>query len=504
LDKLIIDQTYDEQVRVAVINEAGQLQQIMIEKVNRQICKGNIYVGRVQHIEKSLNAAFVDIGLSKAGFLPLDGISVVDDQTVSKSVDVRVGDLIAVQVLKDSRGQKGPMLTANISLSGHFVVLVPYATQACIGVSKRIGPPAERKRLRTIIEEMNLPEGVQIIVRTASIDQGLQDIKKDIKNLLKLWKMIQAKVHAAKGIELIYEEGSTIYKALKNFYTREVEVVLVEGDELHKTTRKFMKSLLPTHVARVRSWQGSEPAFCRFKLDEQLEQILRPKVNLPSGGNIVIQQTESMCTVDVNSAQARTPNAILETNLEAADEVARQIRLRNIAGIIAIDFIEVETQSEEEIYQRFKAACKVDKAKLNMARINEFGVLMLTRQRTELGLSESHMMTCPHCLGYGSVQSFDTLTFHILKALERAGLQRNISGKNIQLVLHPITGDHLSNQKRHELVSIEKSFNTNIHIVYDSALELSQYKIEIKAAEHYDVHHPQWTKKVPMVKNLSS
>jgi ribonuclease E len=481
LDKLIIDQTYDEQVRVAVINEAGQLQQIMIEKVNRQICKGNLYVGRVQHIEKSLNAAFVDIGLNKAGFLPLDDISVVDDQTLSTPIDVRVGDLVAVQVLKDSRGQKGPMLTANISLSGHFVVLVPYANQACIGVSKRIGPPAERKRLKTIIEEMNLPEDVQIIVRTASIDQELQDIKKDIKSLLKLWKMIQEKVHAAKGIELIYEEGSIIYKALKNFYTRDIEAVFVEGDELHKTTKKFMKSLLPTHVSRVLLWKESKPAFYHFKIDEQLEQILRPKVALPSGGNIVIQQTESMCTVDVNSAHAHAPNAILETNLEAADEIARQIRLRNIAGIIAIDFIEVETACEEEIYQRFKAACKVDKAKLNMARINEFGVLMLTRQRTELGLSDSHMMTCPHCLGYGSVQSFDTLTLHILKALERSGLQKNISGKNIQLVLHPIAGDYLLNQKRHILVSIEKLFSTHIHIVCDSSLDLSQYKIEIKA-----------------------
>lgn len=501
MDKIIIDQIYDEQVRVAVINESGQLQQIVIEKVNRQICKGNVYVGRVQHIEKSLNAAFVDIGLSKAGFLPLDGISVVDEQTLSTAIDVRTGDLVAVQVLKDSRGQKGPMLTANISLSGHFVVLVPYASQACIGVSKRIGPPAERKRLRTIIEEMNLPEDVQIIVRTASIDQGLQDIKKDIKNLLKLWKMIQAKVHAAKGIELVYEEGSAIYKALKNFYTREVEVVLVEGEELHKTTRKFMKSLLPTHMSRVRLWQRSEPAFFHFKIDEQLEQILRPKVDLPSGGNIIIQQTESMCTVDVNSAHARTPNAIVQTNLEAADEVARQIRLRNIAGIIAIDFIEAEATSEEEIYQRFKTACKVDKAKINMARINEFGVLMLTRQRTELGLSESHMMTCPCCLGYGSVQSFDTLTLHVFKALERAGLQKNITGKNIQLVLHPIVGDHILNQKRQMLVLIEKLFNTNIHIICDSALDLSQYKIEIKAPEQHEPRPMQWTKKVQVAKS---
>ncbi|MEK7654882.1 MAG: ribonuclease E/G [Pseudomonadota bacterium] len=480
MDKLIIDQIYNEQVRVAVINEAGQLQQIMIEKVNRQICKGNLYVGRVQHIEKSLNAAFIDIGLNKAGFLPLDDVNAVDDQTVSTPIDVRVGDLVAVQVLKDSRGQKGPMLTANISLSGHFVVLVPYANQACIGVSKRIGPPAERKRLKTIIEEMNLPEDVQIIVRTASIDQDLQDIKKDIKSLLKLWKMIQEKVHAAKGIELIYEEGSTIYKALKNFYTRDVEAVLVEGEELHKTTKKFMKSLLPTHVSRVLLWQESEPAFYRFKIDDQLEQILHPKVDLPSGGNIVIQQTESMCTVDVNSAHARTPNAILETNLEAADEIARQIRLRNIAGIIAIDFIEVEPASEEDIYGRFKTACKIDKAKINMARINEFGVLMLTRQRTELGLSDSHMMTCPHCLGYGSVQSFDTLTLHILKALERAGLQKHIAGKNIQLVLHPIAGDYLSNQKRQIIASLEKRFNTSIHIVCDSNLDLSQYKVEVK------------------------
>lgn len=494
MDKLIIDQTYDEQVRVAVINETGQLQQIMIEKINRQICKGNIYVGRVQHIEKSLNAAFVDIGLSKAGFLPLDGISVVDDQTVSKAVDVRIGDLIAVQILKDSRGKKGPMLTANISLSGHFVVLVPYAPQACVGVSKRIGPPAERKRLRTIIEEMALPEGIQIIVRTASVDQGLQDIKKDIKNLLKLWKMIQAKVHAAKGIELVYEEGSTIYKALKNFYTADVEVVLVEGEDLHKTTRKFMKSLLPTHLPRVRLWQRDEPSFYHFKIDEQLEQLLSPKVDLPSGGNIVIQQTESMCTVDVNSAHARTSNAILETNLEAADEVARQVRLRNIAGIIAIDFIEVETELEEGIYQRFKVACKVDKAKINMARINEFGVLMLTRQRTELGLSESHMMICPHCLGYGSVQSFDTLTFHILKALERAGLQRNITGKNIQLILHPVAGDHLLNQKRQMLVAMEKLFDTHIQILCDSALDLSQYKIEVKTAGQHDLHPKQWSK----------
>ncbi len=499
MDKLIIDQTYDEQVRVAVVNEAGQLQQIMIEKVNRQICKGNVYVGRVQHVEKSLNAAFVDIGLNKAGFLPLDGISVVDDQTVSNAVDVRTGDLIAVQVLKDSRGQKGAMLTANISLSGHFVVLVPYAPEACVGISKRIGPPAERKRLRAIIEEMNLPEGAQIIVRTASIDQELQDIKKDIKNLLKLWKMIQTKVHAAKGVELVYEEGSIIYKALKNFYTRDVESVLVEGEELHQTTRKFMKSLLPTHVSRVQLWKAVEPAF--YHIDEQLEQILRPKVHLPLGGNIVIQQTESMCTVDVNSAHARTPNAIIETNLEAADEVARQIRLRNIAGIIAIDFIEVETASEEEIYQRFKAACKVDKAKINIARINEFGVLMLTRQRTELGLSESHMMACPCCLGYGSVQSFDTLTLSIFKALERAGLKKDITGKSIQLILHPVAGDYLSNQKRHMLVEIEKLFNTSIHIVCDSALDLSQYKIEIKTPEHHETQTIQWPKKVQVAKN---
>ena len=492
MDKLIIDQTYDEQVRVAVMNETGHLQQIMVEKINRQVCKGNIYVGRVQHIEKSLNAAFVDIGLAKAGFLPLDGVSIVDDdQTVSKTVDVRIGDLIAVQVLKDSRGQKGAMLTANISLSGHFVVLVPNANQSCIGVSKRIGPPAERKRLRTIIEEMTLPEGVQIIVRTASIEQDVQDIKKDIRNLLKLWKVIQARVHTAKGIELIYEEGSTIYKALKNFYTKDVEVVLVEGVELHKTARKFMKSLLPTHVSRVRLWQRSEPIFYHFKIDEQLENLLKPKVELPLGGNIVIHLTESMTTIDINSAHARTQDAILKTNLEAADEIARQIRLRNIGGIIAIDFIEVESALEEEIYQRFKTACKEDKSKINMARINEFGVLMLTRQRTELGLSDSHMTGCSHCLGYGSVQSFDTLTLYILKALERSCLQKNMSGKTIQLVVHPTVGDYLLNQKRSMLVEVEKFFNINIHIICDKDLGFSQYKVDVKSVEHQGLLLPQ-------------
>ena len=487
MNKLIIDQTYDEQVRVAVIDEAGQLQHVMIEKINRQICKGNIYVGRVQHVEKSLNAAFVDIGLNKAGFLPLDGVTVVDDQTVSKEITVRTGDLIAVQVLKDTRGQKGPMLTANISLSGHFVVIIPHANQACVGVSKRIGPPAERKRLRSIIEKMRLPEGIQIIVRTASIDQGVKDIKKDIRNLLKLWKMIETRVHAAKGLELIYEEGSTVYKALKNLYTEDVEVVLVEGDELYKTTRKFMKSLLPRHVSRVRLWQRSEPVFYHFAVDEQLEQILQPKVDLPSGGNIVIQPTESMCTIDVNSAHARTQNAIQQTNLEAADEVARQVRLRNIAGIIAIDFIEVESEFEEEIYQRFKAACKIDRSKISMARINEFGVLMLTRQRTELGLSDSHMMVCPHCLGYGRVQSFDTLALNILKALERKGLEKTVSGKIVQLAIHPLVGEHLLNQKRHMLVAIEKFFDMTIHILYDATVDLSHYKIDIKAVEQVQV-----------------
>lgn len=488
LDKLIIDQTYDEQVRVAVVSETGQLQQIMVEKINRQVCKGNIYVGRVQHIEKSLNAAFVDIGLAKAGFLPLDGVSIVDDeQTVSKIIDVRVGDLIAVQVLKDSRGQKGPMLTSNISLSGHFVVLVPYASQDSIGVSKRIGPPVERKRLKTIIEGMNLPEGVQVIVRTASIDQDAQDIKKDIKNLLKLWKAIQVRVHTSKGIELVYEEGNAIYKALKNFYNKDVEIVIVEGNELHKTTKKLMRGLLPTYALRVKLWQKTDPIFYHFKIDEQLENLLKPKTELPSGGNVVIHLTEAMCTIDVNSAHARTPNAIVQTNLEAADEIARQIRLRNIAGIIAIDFIEVEAGLKEEIYQRFKAACKVDKSKLNIARINEFGVLMLTRQRTELGLNDSHMMVCPHCLGYGSVQSFDALALYILKALERSALQRNISGKVLQLSIHPTMGDYLLNQKRRILVAIEKFFSINIHIFYDRRIDFSHYKIEVKSTESHGV-----------------
>ncbi len=478
MSKLLIDQTYDDQVRAVLINTEGKVQQVIIEKNNRQVLKSNIYVGRVQHIEKSLNAAFVDIGLSRAGFLPLDGISTIDDQTITKDVDVRIGDLIAVQILKDARGKKGAMLTANISLSGHFVVLIPHSPQFCIGVSKRINPPAERKRLKNIIEKMALPQHIQIIVRTASTEQNAQDIKKDIKNLLKLWKSIETRVLSAKGISLIYEEGNTVYKALKNCYTRDVETVFVEGQELYRTTRKFMRNLVPTHTNRIHLWPKKEPLFHHFDVDAQLEQILSPKVTLPSGGNIVIHITEAMCTIDINTAQAHSENALIQTNLEAADEIARQIRLRNISGIIAIDFIETAHPSQkDEIYTRLKSACKIDRAKINMARINEFGVLMLTRQRTELGLNESHMTPCPLCLGYGSVQSLDTIASNVYKALERAGIQNIGTNIILELSVHPNVGNFLLNQKRKTLVAIEQYFKIQVHVLFNKTFDLSHYQI---------------------------
>jgi ribonuclease E len=396
--------------------------------------------------------------------------------------------IMLVQVVKEERGTKGAALTTYVSLAGRFSVLMPNSPRGG-GVSRKITSAADRKRLREAIDELSLPDGMSLIVRTAGAQRPKPEIKKDCEYLLRLWDGIRERTFASTAPALIYEEADLIKRSIRDTYGKDVEEVLVDGDDAYQDAREFMRMLMPAHAGKIRASRDGVPLFARYGVDQQLEQMHNPTVQLKSGGYIVINQTEALVAIDVNSGRATRDRHIedtaLRTNLEAADEVARQLRLRDLAGLIVIDFIDMESAKHDGMVERrLKEALKLDRARIQVGRISHFGLLEMSRQRLRPSLVEHAFIACPHCQGRGLVRSVESSGLAVLRAIEEEGGRRRAA----EIVVHCATAVAfwLLNKKRERLMEDEQRFGMAILVQADDSLIAPAVRIERTRAQNPD------------------
>ncbi|WP_374443938.1 Rne/Rng family ribonuclease [Stella sp.] len=395
---------------------------------------------------------------------------------------VKRRQILLVQVTKEERGNKGAALTTFLSLAGRYCVLMPNAGRSGGGVSRKIVNPVDRRRLKSLIEEMQLPDGMSVIVRTAGSERSRAEIKRDLEYLLRLWDEIRELTMQSTAPALVYEEGKLIKRAIRDLYSRDIEEILVEGEDAYREAKDFMRMLMPSHAKRVQPYRDPGiPLFNRFQIDQQIDAIHSPVVQLKSGGYIVINPTEALVAIDVNSGRSTRERNIEETayrtNLEAADEIARQLRLRDLAGLIVIDFIDMEEgRNQHAVERRLKEAMKADRARIQIGRISPFGLLELSRQRLRPSIFETSTQPCPHCGGTGHIRSTESTALHVLRAIEEEGLRRRSA--EIRVTVPTPVALYILNQKRAALSDIERRYAFEVFIDRDDALIPPDYRLE--------------------------
>ncbi len=534
MKRMLIDASHPEETRVMIVN-GNRLEDFDVEVVSRKQLKGNIYLAKVTRVEPSLQAAFVDYGGNRHGFLAFneihpdyyqipvsdrEALMAEDAKTTSEDNDhgsiettgfvetlggdgtdeleerrprlssrrnyriqevVKRGQILLIQVVKEERGGKGAALTTYLSLAGRYCVLMPNTAHGG-GISRKISNGIDRKRLKVIINDLGIPDGIAVIVRTAGSKRSKAEIKRDYEYLLRLWTQIRETTLESIAPCRVHEEGNLIKRSIRDLYTKEVEEVVISGDEGYRMAKDFMKLLIPSHSKRVQPYKDEGVSLTqRYQVEDQLSAIHSPEVHMKSGGYIVINPTEALVSIDVNSGKATKERNIEETayktNMEAADEIARQLKLRDLAGLIVIDFIDMEVQrNQTRVERQLKDAMRTDRARIQIGRISPFGLLELSRQRLRPSLLETSSEPCPHCEGTGVRRSTDSTALHILRMLEDECSQR----KAEELIVHVPTSValYLLNYKRKALAEVESKFETTIIINNDDILIPPDCRIE--------------------------
>jgi ribonuclease E len=401
--------------------------------------------------------------------------------------------IMLIQVVKEERGNKGAALTTYLSLAGRFSVLMPNSPSGG-GVSRKITSVADRRRLKEAMNELDVPEGMGLIVRTAGANRPKPEIKRDCEYLLRLWDDIREKTMASSAPALIYEEASLIKRTIRDVYTRDVDDVLVDGEEGYRAARDFMRMLMPSNVRKVQLWTEGQPLFARHQVEAQLDAMLNPIVQLRSGGYIVINQTEALVAIDVNSGRSTRERNIedtaLRTNMEAAEEVARQLRMRDLAGLIVIDFIDMESRKNNaSVERRLKDSLKNDRARIQVGTISHFGLMEMSRQRLRPSLAEASLVTCPHCAGMGHIRSPESAALHILRAIEDEGAK--FRAAEIAVFLPPEVALYLFNHKRDRLGAIEARYAMRVIFNGDASLTAANFRIEKLRAQTAPLPAPE-------------
>jgi len=484
MKRMLFNATHAEQLRVAIV-DGQKLLDLDIETAGREQRKSNIYKGLVTRVEPSLEACFVDYGEERHGFLPFKEIS---RQYFKPGVDVsraRIGDAISegqeliVQVEKEERGTKGAALTTFVSLAGRYLVLMPNNPRGG-GVSRRV-EGEDRQELREAIDQLDVPAGMSVIARTAGLGRAAEELQWDLKYLLQLWKAITDAVQQVKAPELIYLESSLVIRAIRDYFHPEIGEILIDTEDVFNQAKTFVDLVMPDVSARVKRYRDDVPLFSRFQIEHQIETAHSRQVPLPSGGAIVIDHTEALVAIDVNSAQATRGSDIeetaLRTNLEATDEVARQLRLRDLGGLIVIDFIDMEdTRNQRAVEQRLKEALHHDRARVQMGKISRFGMMELSRQRLRPALSEGSHITCPRCNGVGQVRDTESSALHILRILQEEAMKDNTAAVHAQVPVDVAT--YLLNEKRADLTKLEARLKVSVVLIPNKFLETPHYSIE--------------------------
>jgi ribonuclease E len=484
MKRMLFNATQQEELRVAIV-DGQKLIDIDIEAAGREQRKGNIYKGVITRIEPSLEACFVNYGEERHGFLPFKEVARsyfkegVDVRNASIKDALREGQEIIVQVEKEERGQKGAALTSFISLAGRYLVLMPNNPRGG-GVSRRI-EGEDRQELRDAMSQLDIPDGMSIIARTAGIGRDATELQWDLSYLMQLWKAID---EAAKGNSaplLIYLESSLVIRAIRDYFQPDIGEILIDTDDIYEQAAAFMSVVMPDNLPRVKRYQDDVPLFSRFQIEHQIETAYSRTVPLPSGGAIVIDHTEALVSVDVNSARATRGSDIEETatrtNLEAADEIARQARLRDLGGLIVIDFIDMESsKAQKDVENRLRDALRHDRARVQMGKISKFGLMEMSRQRLRPALSEGSHVTCPRCNGTGHIRDTESSALQVLRIIQEEAMKENTAAIHTQVPVE--VAAFLLNEKRAEVIKIETRFKVNVLMVPNKHLETPHYKLE--------------------------
>jgi ribonuclease E len=481
MKRMLFNATQAEELRVAIV-DGQKLIDLDIESANKEQKKSNIYKAVITRLEPSLEAAFVDYGSERHGFLPFKEVSRtffqpgVDAGRATIKEALREGQELIVQVDKDERGNKGAALTTFVSLAGRYLVLMPNNPRGG-GVSRRV-EGSERTELREVMDQLDVPQGMSLIARTAAIGRSAEELQWDLNYLLQLWKAIEAAAQQQKGAFLIYQEGSLVIRAIRDYFQPDIGEILIDTDEVFEQAQQFMEHVMPGTVNRIKRYRDDVPLFSRFQIEHQIESAYSRQVSLPSGGAIVIDHTEALVSVDVNSGRstrgADIEETALKTNLEAAEEVARQLRLRDLGGLIIIDFIDMENQrNQREVENRVREALRYDRARVQTGKISRFGLLELSRQRLRPALAETSYIPCPRCSGTGHIRSTESAALHILRILEEEAMKDNTAAVHAQVPVDVAT--FLLNEKRTDVQAVELRHKVTIVLIPNIHLETPQH-----------------------------
>ena len=492
MKRMLFNATYAEELRVASV-DGKKLLNFDIETSSKEQRRGNIYKGLVTRVEPSLEACFVDYGNDKQGFLPFKEIDYrylpeINGQKTRDFSKLPLGTEMIVQVEKDERGNKGAALTTYATLPGRYLVLMPNNSRSG-GISRRI-EGEERDELKSLMSQLNIPSGMSIILRTAALGRAVEELAWDLNYLTRLWEMIVT-AGQERGAFLIYLESSLVIRSIRDHFSPDITEILIDTEEVYHQARSFMSLVMPNFADRVKHYTDDVPLFSRFQIEHQIESAYSRMVTLPSGGVIVIDQTEALTAVDVNSAKANK-GADIETtafltNLEAAEEVARQLRLRDLGGLVVVDFIDMENpRNQRDLENHFSEQLSIDRARIQMGKLSKFGLLELSRQRLQPSLEESMTITCPRCSGVGAIRGIESNALHILRLVQEDVVRNSGQLSAIQVQLPVDIATYLLNERRDDVASIEARVKVKIVLIPNVHLNSPHYKVKKLSHGMYD------------------
>ncbi|MFA5019088.1 MAG: Rne/Rng family ribonuclease, partial [Methylobacter sp.] len=497
MKRMLINATQPEELRVALV-DGQKLYDFDIEVPSKEQKKSNIYKGIVTHVEPSLEAAFVNYGAEKHGFLPFKEISPLyrhlqegvenDGRRPAIKDLIKEGQEIVVQIEKEERGNKGAALTTYISLAGTYLVLMPNNPKAG-GISRRIEGET-RSDLREVMAALEIPESMGLIVRTAGCGKNVEELQWDLNYLLQLWEAIERSSSEQSAPFLVFQESNVIIRALRDHLRGNIDEILIDSEDAFKLVQNFLKQVMPHFLPKAKLYQDAVPLFNRYQIESQIEVAYGREVSLPSGGSLVIDHTEALTSIDINSARATKGSDIeetaLNTNLEAADEIARQLRLRDLGGLFVIDFIDMmSNKNQKTVENHLRDALKIDRARIQTSRISRFGLLEMSRQRMRPSLGDSTQLPCPRCKGQGTIRNVESVALSVLRILEEEAMKKGTEKVIAHLPIECAT--FLLNEKRSAIEQIENRLKVGIVILPSKHLETPAYDIErIKEKESGD------------------
>lgn len=494
MKRMLINAIQPEELRVALV-DGQKLYDFDIEVPSKEQKKSNIYKGIITRVEPSLEAAFVNYGAEKHGFLPFKEITQQyrngdggEEGKSNSKINIREGQEIVVQIEKEERGNKGAALTTYISLAGTYLVLMPNNPKAG-GISRRIEGD-NRNELRETMSALEIPESMGLIIRTAGSDKNVEELQWDLNYLLQLWEAIDRSSSEQVAPFLIFQESNVIIRALRDHLRGDIDEILIDQEAAFKLVHNFLKQVMPHNLHKAKLYQDSVPLFSRYQIETQIEMAYKREVSLPSGGSIVIDHTEALTSIDINSARATKGSDIeetaLNTNLEASDEIARQLRLRDLGGLFVIDFIDMmSNKNQREVENRLRDALKIDRARIQTGRISRFGLMEMSRQRLRPSLGDSTQLTCPRCKGQGTIRNVESVTLAVLRLIEEEAMKKGTERVIAHLPIDCAT--FLLNEKRTAIQELEARLHVSIVILPSKHLETPSYDIErIKSLEGVD------------------